>query len=160
MENNKPAKKRNNWPELTPEVREKFIKDMYNYFLEDQNAVFVNEFFQKYPEYPYTYRHFMYITGTEGSARTEYLSKIKPLMETRLLKRALLGTYKENITKFILINNFGWKDKTESDLTVTTKPIVFKFGNPELNNKEENEENDEYNDYEDMTNQKQIEPHE
>ena len=72
----------------------------------------------------------------------EIREAIKKVLEIRLAKAALNGTHKENFTKFLLMNNFGYKEKTEQDITLSTKEVKFKFGNKELQQPEKEEDNE------------------
>lgn len=60
-------------------------------------------------------------------------SEIKAILEFRLEILALNNKTNANFTRFVLQNNYGWKERTEQDITVSTKEIKFNFGNPELN---------------------------
>jgi hypothetical protein len=53
----------------------------------------------------------------------ERLNNLAELQEERLQKLAFEGYGKENITKFILQNRFGWKEKTESTDTHILKNL-------------------------------------
>lgn len=54
---------------------------------------------------------------SSASKRLEYIDAIQ---EHKLQKLSFEGKGKENITKFILTNKYGWKEKTESKLDIET----------------------------------------
>lgn len=164
MEENKPEKKPlpknmyrkdNGLPIQVKYTNERCIEELeraLQWFIEHEEAVLLSEYCSS-PDATVTWSQFQYMTDPRKSkeAADIYKNKIRKITEARIAKRALIGTYKEGMAKFILVNQYGWKDKVESDITVSAKPIQFKFGNPELN-KDEVEDTE----YEDLTDQKEL----
>ncbi len=61
---------------------------------------------------------------------SETIGKIKDILQTRAVVGGLKSELNSGITKFHLINNFDWKDKTEQDITTggeTLTPLLVKF---------------------------------
>lgn len=71
---------------------------------------------------------------------------LQQLCADRIMKKSLTGEWKENMGKFLLVNNYGMKDRTETDVNLTTKLVKFNFGNEELKEKENEDEFDELDD--------------
>lgn len=130
-------------------------KDIGNYLimilqwlLNNKEAVFIKEFYYD-PTVKYT---IPWETVKTRFLKRPELKKIrnymKDVLEIRLAKAALNGKYKENFTKFLMINNFGYKsEKVDQDVNVTNKDVKFEFGNNNLieeqNADDENKEIDE-----------------
>jgi hypothetical protein len=51
------------------------------------------------------------------------IRKVDAILENRLYTGALKGKYNSTITIFGLKNNYGWKDKTETDITTQGEKI-------------------------------------
>lgn len=66
----------------------------------------------------------------------EMKAALTSILEVRIFKMGWSRVKDSGLTKFLLSNNFGWKEKSESEVTVTNKEILFNFGNTELNEKE------------------------
>lgn len=118
---------------FTEEIVYKFLDNIFGWLQEHPESVFLEEYYLD-PEtdktVPFGSLRNLY---NKWESCEEVRTAIKKILEIRLVKAALTGKYKENMTKFLLINNYDYKDKTEQDIVLSTKEIKFKFGNPELN---------------------------
>ena len=128
----------------TEEILIGFLDGMFQWFLVNTGACFIEEYYFD----PATDKSVPYgsLKKTYGRHQTcdEIRDAIKKVLEIRLAKAALTGAYKENFAKFLLTNNFGYtSEKTQQDITLSTKEVRFKFDNPELNPPDENEIKDE-----------------
>lgn len=56
---------------------------------------------------------------------TESIKKIKSLFENRINKGALTNSLNATMAIFNLKNNYGWKDKHETDLTVQLPSPIY-----------------------------------
>jgi len=54
---------------------------------------------------------------------SESIKRIKSTLETRLNSGGLRGKLNPTMTIFNLKNNYGWRDKTETDLTTNGKDL-------------------------------------
>ena len=86
----------------------------------DKEIVFKKELFL---DKKYTYDRFSewvqkYAIKKKNSEIVLAIKKIEEILETRSLKYGLNSKNNANITKFHLINNYGYTDKTETDLNV------------------------------------------
>lgn len=63
-----------------------------------------------------------------GGEISETIEKIKDILQTRAVVGGLKNTLNSGMTKFHLINNFDWKDKTETDVTSGGKPLPIYNG--------------------------------
>lgn len=59
---------------------------------------------------------------------SETIGKIKDILQTRAVVGGLKNNLNASITKFHLINNFDWKDKTETDITSGGETITPIYG--------------------------------
>lgn len=62
---------------------------------------------------------------------SESIQKIKNILETRAVVGGLKNQLSANMTKFHLINNFSWQDKTETDITTGGKELNLLVYRPE-----------------------------
>ena len=122
-----------------------FINRVYNWFVANEDAVFIKEFWQA-PDnqdldvIPYP----SLMTAKARNPRTEVIwAEVKGLLEVRLFKAGWDGKKNAGLTKFALQNLHGWKDASEQDITIQTKTTEYKFQNPELTVSEEKEPDDE-----------------
>ena len=106
---------------------------MLQWLINNKDAVFIKEYY-----YDINVKY----TIPWDTIKTRFLKRPKlqkirnymnDVLEMRLAKAALKGTYKENFTKFLMINNFGYKsEKVDQDINLTNKNIRFDFGNEGL----------------------------
>jgi len=124
----------------TEEVIINFLDGMFQWFLTNPDKIFMEEYYMD----PGTDKSIPYgsLKKTYGRHEScdEIRAAIKKVLEIRLAKAALSGVYKENFTKFLFINNFGYKEKVEQDVILSSKEVKFDFGNPELKQLEEGDE--------------------
>lgn len=117
-----------------------FLDNMFQWFLNNPDKIFMEEYYMD----PETDKSIPYgsLKKTYGRHEScdEIRAAIKKVLEIRLARAALTGKFKENFTKFLLINNFGYKEKVEQDVILSSKEVKFDFGNPELKQLEEGEE--------------------
>lgn len=119
-------------------------QSMYDWFDAHPDAIFLEEYFHATDiEQLISYNTLRYTIGRFPSC-DEAMTTIKEKLKIRLFK---MGWDKNNkkdstLTKFCLMNNFGWKENTNQDITVSTKDVKFKYANPELD-QPKNEEDDE-----------------
>ena len=128
----------------TEEILISFLDGMFQWFLVNTGACFIEEYYFD----PASDKSVPYgsLKKTYGRHKTcdEIRDAIKKVLEIRLAKAALTGVYKENFAKFLLTNNFGYtSEKTQQDITLSTKTIEYKFQNPELQEPDKKEPEDE-----------------
>ncbi len=116
----------------TEEIIVNFLDNMFQWFLNNPDKIFMEEYYMD----PETDKSIPYgsLKKTYGRHEScdEIRAAIKKVLEIRLARAALTGKFKENFTKFLFINNFGYKEKVEQDVILSSKETVFNFGNPEL----------------------------
>lgn len=105
------------------------VKEILAILLLEKDTVFIGELIE---ERPYSIQRFSEWSKMGGEI-SETIEKIKNILETRAVVGGLKNKLSANMTKFHLINNFDWKDKTETDHTTKGDKIVF--APPELINK-------------------------
>ena len=85
---------------------------------------------------PYTVTGLAYFLKTSRHTLVNYESKeeffhtiknAKSFIQSRLQESALLGEYNPAISIFSLKNNYGWKDKSEIDSTVTNTIVMTDY---------------------------------
>lgn len=128
----------------TEEALMTVYQSMYDWFDTHPEAVFIGEYFHaKDIEQTISYNTLRYTKGRFPSC-DDAMEYICSLLEIRLIKAGLSGKFKEGLTKFVLANKHGWKEKTEQDIVVSTKEVKFEWGNPELiENEKEKDINEE-----------------
>ncbi len=62
----------------------------------------------------------------------EYRDAIKKILEMRVWTLGAQNKLNSNMASFYLKNCSNWKDKSEQDITLSSKVIQFDFGNEEL----------------------------
>lgn len=122
-----------------------FINRVYNWFVANEEAVFIKEFWQA-PDnqglevIPYP----SFISAKGRFPRTNVIwDEVKGLLEVRLFKAGWDGKKNAGLTKFALQNLHGWRDTSEQDISIQTKVTEYKFQNPELTIPEKEEDSDE-----------------
>lgn len=122
----------NGLTKYTEEVLVKFWCHMFTWFVNHENAVFLEEYYLD----PFTDKSVPWgslrVTMGRYKSCTELHESVKKILEIRLVKAALEGRYKEGMAKFFLSNKYGYTEKTQQDITLSTKTIEYKFQNPEL----------------------------
>ena len=71
--------------------------------------------YQRFSEWATKYKENKEIMDTIG--------KINEILESRAVVGGLTSKYNPTITKFHLINNYDWRDKSETDITTKGKEI-------------------------------------
>jgi hypothetical protein len=62
----------------------------------------------------------------ENERFSESYSLAKSYQESRIFKGAMLNTFNTNMSKFALVNNHGWADKTETKVSGdAANPLAF-----------------------------------
>lgn len=119
-----------------------FYETIINWFIENPDAIFLQEYFfdENTPKtIPYGSLKMTY--GRHESS-DDLHDALKSMLEVRIFKAGWSKTKDANLTKFALMHNYNWKEKTEQDVTVSTKEVKFDFPNPELRLPEKEEENE------------------
>lgn len=91
------------------------VSSMLEELSKDKNIVYIGELFESRP---YTTHRFPEWDHQFGGRISETIRKIKDTLESRAATGGLKNKLNANITKFHLINNYDWKDKTEVDSNV------------------------------------------
>ena len=126
----------------TEEALMAVYQNMYDWFDSHPDAVFIGEYFHaKDIEQMISYNTLRYTKGRFPSC-DDAMEFIWSLLEIRLVKAGLSGKFKEGLTKFVLSNKHGWKEKTEQDIVVSTKEVSFKYANPELEEPEKDRDDE------------------
>jgi len=96
----------------TEEFVKSEVEELKTLLLSDKEIVYLGELIE---DKPYSMQRF-----SEWDKMTDEISetiaKIKDILHTRAVTGGLKNKLNASITKFHLINNFDWKDKTESDI--------------------------------------------
>src|SRR6266436_5355530 len=87
------------------------VTSMLDILLKDKGIVYIGELFEPRP---YTTHRFPEWDHQFGGEISETIRRIKNILESRAATGGLKNKLNANITKFHLINNYDWKDKTES----------------------------------------------
>jgi hypothetical protein len=61
----------------------------------------------------------------------ELYEKAKKIQEIKLKKYGVADRLNAAMTKFVLINNHDWKEKTSQELIVTPTKVKIEFGDPD-----------------------------
>ena len=72
-------------------------------------------------DYTQSMYHFMRNKFKSDSEIAESTKKIKDILEHRLVKGAVSGVFNPAMTKFNLMHNYGWREKSDQNLTVSGK---------------------------------------
>lgn len=103
---------------------EEFIKneidELRSLLLGDKEIVYLGELIETKP---YSMQRFSEWAKIEGEI-SETIAKIKDILQTRAVSGGLKNKLNASITKFHLINNYDWKEKTETDLTTGGQPLT------------------------------------
>ena len=100
-----------------------FFNELIEWFIAKNDNVFLNDFL--YFEYMVNHKELKrttfedlptYLKNKFTSCSKLYNIALK-MQETRLIKLGIFNKLNAAMTKFILINNHGWKDKTEVEET-------------------------------------------
>mgnify|MGYP001581891490 CR=1 FL=1 len=92
------------------------LKELLGIILVDKSIVYLGQLIE---EKPYSMQRFSEWNGIDNKEISETIQKIKDILQTRAVVGGLKNQLSANITKFHLINNFDWSDKTEQDLKVS-----------------------------------------
>lgn len=92
------------------------LDNMLSELIEDNSIVILGELFmrrnyslQRFSEWEDKFK--------DDDMISESIKKIKSILETRLNLGGLRGELNPTMTIFNLKNNYGWRDKTETDIT-------------------------------------------
>lgn len=105
---------------------EEYVKSQVDYILEliltNKDIVYLGEVFE---DLPYSRQRFSEWEKSfeENDEISDTIKKIKGILESRVNVGALKSKLNATIAIFNLKNNYGWKDKTEMDLTTNGKDI-------------------------------------
>lgn len=113
-----------------PEIyTEEYVKEQLSYILDtilsNKDIIYIGEIFedlpysrQRYSEWAKKFENIIEISDT--------IKRIDDILESRVNVAGLKGKSNPTMTIFNLKNNYGWKDKTESDISIKElpKPIL------------------------------------
>lgn len=113
-----------------PEIyTEEYVKEQLSYILDtilsNKDIIYIGEIFedlpysrQRYSEWAKKFENIIGISDT--------IKRIDDILESRVNVAGLKGKSNPTMTIFNLKNNYGWKDKTESDISIKElpKPIL------------------------------------
>jgi hypothetical protein len=118
---------------------EEFVREQFRIMLEevqaDEGIIYIGSLFANKP---YTRQRATEWTEKYQDCQdiVDSYKKIKEIIEARLNKGALTGKYHPVMTIFNLKNNYGWKDKVETDITTGGEKINgINYIKPDGNNK-------------------------
>ena len=104
----------------TQEFVRQELKSILDMILSDKSIVYIGEVFenkdysrQRYSEWKESYKDDEEITDT--------IDRITNILESRVNVGALRNNLNSTVAIFNLKNNYGWKDKTESEVKNTVK---------------------------------------
>lgn len=104
-EGNKNAEK---WDEKTATA---FVDEVYQYVLDNEDCIFIGEPMAHLGYYrelwPYLKNKFDFNT----------IKRVESILEARLVSKGVGGSSNATMTIFTLKNNYGWKDKTQTELS-------------------------------------------
>lgn len=89
----------------------------------DDKNIFFDDFL--YVENDY-YSELVWYLKNKFFSFSKLLSKAKKIQETKLVKYGVFDKLNASMTKFTLINNHNWKERSEVENTIKSKPIIFK----------------------------------
>ena len=104
-----------------PEIyTEEYVKEQLSYILDtilsNKDIIYIGEIFedlpysrQRYSEWAKKFENIIEISDT--------IKRIDDILESRVNVAGLKGKSNPTMTIFNLKNNYGWKDKTETDIT-------------------------------------------
>ena len=95
----------------TEEESSKFVESVLEYVIENKSCVFIGE---ALGELGY-YRDLWSYIARKFDFRT--IKRVETILENRLVTEGIKGNTNATMTIFTLKNNYGWKDKTETDIT-------------------------------------------
>ena len=97
-----------------------FVKDqvekILGLVLADKDVVYIGEVFEELPYPRQTFSEWRK-DFEDCSEISDTIDKIKEILETRVNVGGLKRKLDSSMTKFNLINNYKWKDKSETDVT-------------------------------------------
>lgn len=100
----------------TEEFVSKELKDIIKELEESPEAIVLGELFTKRDYSPQRFSEWEE-KFKDHDKISESIKKVKSILETRLNTGGLKGKLNPTMTIFNLKNNYGWKDKTEQDIT-------------------------------------------
>lgn len=92
------------------------LKSMLEVLANDSKIVYIGELIEPRPYSKQRFSEWQHDFAGDKEI-SESIEKIKGTLETRAVVGGLKNTLSANMTKFHLINNFDWKEKTETDIT-------------------------------------------
>lgn len=87
-----------------------------DFILEEKDVVYLGEVFENLPYSRQRFSEWGTIFDKDEEI-TDTIAKIKDILETRVNVGGLRNKLNPAMTKFNLINNYQWKEKTETDVT-------------------------------------------
>ncbi len=98
------------------------LQSMLKSLAENSKIVYIGELIE--PK-PYSYKRFCEWAQTykENDEITGTIDKIKGTLLNRAVTGGLKNELNSGMTKFHLINNFDWRDKTETDITTAGEKL-------------------------------------
>lgn len=115
----------------TPEVVIPFTANVLQWFIEHPGTLKIIQYWlDKDTDKTMPYRAFIEKAKQIPEA-AEMFAVIKEIQELSILGRGLTKVYDSALSKFVLMNNHGWSDRTKQEVSVTNTNIEFTFGNPD-----------------------------
>lgn len=105
-----------------PDEINKFLEAVYNYIDENVNCVTLTEATLECGQYEQILRYFE--TKDNPEINFAPIKKAKDILKNRIIKNAILNKYNPTMAIFVLKNDYGMKDKQETDLTLNNTPQI------------------------------------
>jgi len=106
----------------TPEFVLAEMQDIYQKLASNSNIIYIGEIITNKPYSLQRFSEWRNAFKTDDEI-SETIQKIKGILETRAVVGGLKGTLNSSMTKFHLINNFDWTEKSEVDHTTGGEKI-------------------------------------
>lgn len=106
----------------------KLLSDTLDWMIADDKNVFVNLYLIEHQDLGDKMINYL-LDKFSNSEEIVYLwDKIKDLEKLRLIKGSIDGTYKENMTKFLLNCKYDYVPRTQQQIELKGDNIKFSFG--------------------------------
>ena len=100
------------------------LRNLLKKLIEDETIVYIGELFLD-TDYPREYFSRWHEKYEDDEVVCHTIKKILNILETRVAKGAIYDQFNASFTKFHLINNFHWKDKTEQEITLPDNKLTI-----------------------------------
>lgn len=106
---------------------EEYVKEQLSYILDviltNKEIIYLGEIFEDLPYSRQRYSEWA-TQFKENDEISDTIKRIDDILESRVNTAGLKGKANSTIVIFNLKNNYGWRDKTEQDVTSGGKPII------------------------------------